>query len=768
MGLFLCLVSKSLLFLQQRFVNAPMMTFGKQIKAFLGSLRARNGLLIILTAALLMELISAMQYYYTRQEVRSDLNRDAENELVIKAQNIRSILNNVEAASANRMWEVDQGLKDPDFYLGLTRRFVEDNVDITGCGLAFIPDYFPTKGRLYEPYSARRANGEIETLQVASESHDYTTSVLYQAAIEADSAYWCDPYMDSDGAGMMLTTYIKPIHDFDNRVVGVLMIDVSVDWLGRTLNERKLYPSSFDLLLTADGRLISGPEQGSVRQKDLEETQRLINDSTQKRTESKSGRVKIISFKDWEDHSDGYIFYGNIRHKNRWLLAVVNYDDEIYANLRTIRNRTFWLMLAGLLLLGFILHRTAQSMMHLQQRNIEKERYSSELRVASKIQMDMLPKVFPPFPERKDIDLYGRLDPAKEVDGDLYDFFIRDEKLFFCIGDVSGKGMPSALVMAVVHSLFRTYAAHQTNPSVIVQNLNEYICQGNESGMFVTFFVGVLDLPTGRLRYCNAGHDRPIIISPDEVRTLPAKAHLPLGVMDYIYVTQEDKLKAGDTLFLYTDGLTEAMDVKHRQFTLKRVMTAVEESRQKKRTTPKVLIEDMVEHARQFVQHATQSDDVTLMALTYTPQTEEVLMHRSLTLKNDVKAVKVLNDFIRDVNQSLEIDPSLGMSLRLAVEEAVVNVMDYAYPPGTEGEMTIDVDVTADRLRYTLTDQGVAFAPTDVMRADTTLSVEDRPIGGLGIFLVRNLMDVINYERFEGKNVLTMWKNMNNLKIQKT
>ncbi|MBQ6038331.1 MAG: SpoIIE family protein phosphatase [Bacteroidaceae bacterium] len=737
----------------------------ENLKKWLGTLNGRTGVIIILAAAALMELISAMQYYYTRDEVRNELSRDAENELVIKAQNIRAILNTVEVATANRRWEAEQGLNAPDFYMDLTRRFVEDNPDITGCGLAFIPDYFPSKGRLYEPYSTRRQDGRIETMQVASETHDYTTSALYNAAIEADSAYWCDPYMDVDGAQMMLTTYIHPLHDADGRVVAVLQIDVSVDWLGRTLNSRRLYPSSFDLLLTTDGQLISGPEPGKVKQRDLDEAVRLLNVKLQEGAVKDTTRVKVVAFKDWEDHADGYVFFGTIRHPNRWQVAVVNYDDEIYANLIDMRKKMSLLMLLGLALLGFIIYRAVKSMKHLQETTIEKERYSSELRVASKIQMDMLPKVFPPFPERNDIDLYGWLDPAKEVDGDLYDFFIRDEKLFFCIGDVSGKGMPSALVMAVVHSLFRTFASHQTNPSVIMQNLNEYICQGNESGMFVTFFVGVLDLPTGRLRYCNAGHDRPIIISPDEVRTLPAKPHLPLGVMDYIYVTQEDKLKAGDTLFLYTDGLTEAMDVKHRQFTLKRVMTAVEESRQKKRTTPKVLIEDMVERARQFVQHATQSDDVTLMALTYTPQTEEVLMHRSLTLKNDVKAVKTLNDFIKDVNLSLEIDPSLGMSLRLAVEEAVVNVMDYAYPPGTEGEMTIDVDVTADRLRYTLTDQGMSFAPTDVMRADTTLSVEDRPIGGLGIFLVRNLMDVINYERFEGKNVLTMWKNIDNLKI---
>jgi sigma-B regulation protein RsbU (phosphoserine phosphatase) len=378
----------------------------------------------------------------------------------------------------------------------------------------------------------------------------------------------------------------------------------------------------------------------------------------------------------------------------------------------------------------------------------------------------MLPKVFPPYPDRKDIDLYGWLEAAKEVDGDLYDFFIRDEKLFFCIGDVSGKGIPASLVMAVVHSLFRTQAAHQTNPSAIMQNINEYSCQRNEAGMFVTFFVGVLDLPTGRLRYCNAGHDCPLIIGKDGVRLLQAKANLALAVMDYLYTTQEDLLEPGDTLFLYTDGLTEAMNLKHQQFTLKRVKEALEESRISQRTTPKEVVEDIVAKVNHFVQGAQQSDDLTLLAMHYTPQDEEVLLNRRLTLKNNVKLVKELNAFMKSVNQELQLDKSLSMKLMLGVEEAVVNVMDYAYPNGIEGEVSIDVKATPDQLKYTITDRGMAFAPTEVMKADTTLSVEDRPIGGLGIFLVRNLMDSINYERVDGKNVLTMWKKMNNLKIQ--
>ena len=736
-----------------------------KIKEGIGVQKARVNLLIILTATVLMQLLSALQFYYARNEIRRDLSINAENELMFKASNIRAFLNIVETAVNNRLWDAYLALNNPDVFFDLSRRFVEEKPSITGFGVAFVEDYFPTKGRLFEPYSTRRKNGQIETIQVASATHDYTTSPIYIDAIKADSAFWCDPYMDPDGAQMILTTYIYPLHDNQGRLAGVMQVDLSVDWIGQTLNASRRYPSSFGLLLTNKGQLISGPNEDITKKKDVEEVVRLINDSTINRTQNESESIKIIDFKDKGDR-DGYIFYSYVSHPSRWQIAVVNYDDEIYANLKDMRNKTFWLMLAGLLLLGFILHRAAENLTRLQQTNIEKERISSELRVASKIQSDMLPKAFPPYPERKDIDVYGWLEAAKEVDGDLYDYFIRDEKLFFCIGDVSGKGVPASLIMAVVHSLFRTIAAHQSNPANIIQNINEYCCQRNESGMFVTFFVGVLDLPTGRLRYCNAGHDLPLIVRKDGVRQLQAKANMALAVMDYLYTTQEDHLKYGDTLFLYTDGLTEAMNLKHKQFSLKRIITTLEESKKRENPTPKVYIEDMLAQVIGFMEDAPQSDDLTMLAIHYTPQNEEVLLSRQLTLKNNVQLVKELNTFMKSVNQELGMEKSLSLKLILAVEEAVVNVMDYAYPNGIEGEVNIEVIATSDRLKYIVTDQGIAFAPTDVMKADTKLSVEERPIGGLGIFLVRSLMDSINYERVNGKNVLTMWKKMNNLKIK--
>ena len=230
--------------------------------------------------------------------------------------------------------------------------------------------------------------------------------------------------------------------------------------------------------------------------------------------------------------------------------------------------------------------------------------------MAHDIQMSMLPKTFPAFPNRKDIELYASLTPAKAVGGDLYDFFIHTEKLFFCIGDVSGKGVPASLVMAVSRTLFRNISAHTDKPGHIVNTMNVNICEGNENCMFVTLFVGVLDLATGHLRYCNAGHDAPYV----EAALLPCHSNLPIGVTpDIEYAEQETTIAPGMTLFLYTDGLTEAEDVDRQQFGMQRidkVITAFKGS-------PQELIETMTAAVHQFVGDTEQSDDLTMLAFKY-------------------------------------------------------------------------------------------------------------------------------------------------------
>ncbi len=252
------------------------------------------------------------------------------------------------------------------------------------------------------------------------------------------------------------------------------------------------------------------------------------------------------------------MFYGPIQGEAGWSMAITYADKDVFKNLRGIGLISFLIMIVGMMLLIFIVLRTVKGFKKLQAVTAEKAAIGNELKIASEIQKAMIHKIFPPYPERDDVDIFAQITSAKEVGGDLFDFYIRDEKLFFCIGDVSGKGVPASLVMAVVKTQFRTASAHESKPEKIVMAINNTMSDGNDSCMFVTFFVGVLDLPTGRLRYCNAGHNPPLLVGK-VIGTLPCDSNLPLGTMlGWKFVPQETTVDADTYIFLYTDGLTEA------------------------------------------------------------------------------------------------------------------------------------------------------------------------------------------------------------------
>ena len=726
------------------------------VKNTLKSAHNRSSIAILITAAALMLLISAIQQYSARKQIRNDLERNAEMELVIKSIAVKHSLEDVELALRNRNWEFEQFLPYPDSLFAVTRRIVEQNPDFDGCCIAVVPDYYPEKGRLFEPYTVRRGDS-IETVQLASEEHDYSKNKDFILAAKNDSSFWGEPYPDESDPKVTLITYTFPIHDEFGDIAAVVGVDYNAEELGKMLNARHMFPSSYHILISGQGKLICGPEEVGNTHQLAEETLDMINDSTFERHASSTGHSTLLSFIDNEDGSKGYVFYSSPKSIKPWRIAVVNYDDEVFEPLIKIRWRDLLLTMAGLLVLAFIVQRSAKNISKLQQATIEREHIDSELNIARKIQMDMLPKG-EKNALRDDCDVVGLLDPARMVGGDLYDHFIRDEKLYFCIGDVSGKGVPAALVMAVAHTLFRSISAHESNPARIMQALNETSCQRNEQNMFVTMFIGVLDLPTGRLRYCNAGHDKPFVIG-EETKQLPAKPHLPLGVMDnMIYTTQETVLLSGESLFLYTDGLTEAMNESHEQFGLKRVEKGLQDCIGNKPNVAEKIIRTMTNRVNAFVDGAEQSDDLTMLAIHYTPQEKPIVFCETLNLNNKVSEITKLNEFVKSATTALNMETGLANQIKLAVEEAVTNIIDYAYQNGTEGNISVTIEADESRIRFIITDSGAEFDPTSVSKADTTLSVEERPIGGLGVFLVRNLMDSINYERVDGKNVLRMEK----------
>ena len=259
-----------------------------------------------------------------------------------------------------------------------------------------------------------------------------------------------------------------------------------------------------------------------------------------------------------------------------------------------------------------------EQMEELKQVNETKGRIEGELNAAKDIQMSMLPKLFPAYPDRDDIDIYGQLTSAKEVGGDLFDFFIRDDKLFFCIGDVSGKGIPASLVMAMTRSLFRNIANHESRPEKIVSLINEAMSDGNDSNMFVTFFLGVLDLQTGQLHYCNAGHDWPYLVG-NGITELKSDPNLPVGTFsDTVYCLEEYQMPEGTILFMYTDGLTEAQDSQRNLFGDQRIVDVLQTG-----GSCKEIIAKMTEAVHKFVGDAEQSDDLTMLAIQYKSTTKQ-------------------------------------------------------------------------------------------------------------------------------------------------
>ena len=717
--------------------------------------RKTSGLYVVIVAVLLLELILVAQLYYTRRMMEGELERHAESELTMKAILVKSMLNVTQHVLSDHQDDMRRHLHQPDTMFRVVHSLVTANPNLNGGWVAFAPGFYPQKGRLFEPYAMRVGN-EIKVVQLANESHDYTENVYYKETALKKSFYWTKPYLDTDGTGEKITTCNLPFYNSAGDFQGILGVDLSLRWLGDTLNVRHLYPSSFLMLFTEDGEVISSPPSKHDKYGDADEVAALFSDSTVTRVSSNSGRSEVMEFKSRATGDQAYVYYAVMRGEPRWRIAVVCYDDEVYSKLYKLGYNLLFLNLLAVAIMAFILIRFMRNLRRLSQARLEQELVNNELSVAQKIQNAILPKALSGL---ENADVAGSITPAKQVGGDLYDFFVRNEKLFFCIGDVSGKGIPSALIMSVTESLFRQAAERESNPAHIMADLNRAICRNNQTNMFVTMLIGVLDLPTGHLRYCNAGHDLPLLLT-DTVTTLSADANLPLGVFESTkYEMQETHVAPGTAIFLYTDGLTEAINVVRCQLGLDRVKSAIAASSHK---TMEEMLRYMLNAVHEFVGEAEQSDDLTMLAIRYIGGNEASLLFKEdITLPNDVKHVPQLTEFVESVAQKSGCDTATAMQVKLAVEEAVVNCMNYAYPAGHVGNVDVSAGADGKHLVFVITDNGVAFDPTEMARADTSLSAADRPIGGLGILLVRELMDSVNYERTGGKNVLTLKKKLN-------
>ncbi len=386
-------------------------------------------------------------------------------------------------------------------------------------------------------------------------------------------------------------------------------------------------------------------------------------------------------------------------------------------------------------------------------------RMEDELNVGREIQMSMLPLIFPAFPQRSEFTVFAALEPAREVGGDFYDFFLIDEDRFcFCVGDVSGKGVPAALFMAVTKTLLKSRATSDYSPASIMTHVNHEISTNNESSMFVTIFLGILDVRTGELVYTNAGHNPPYIRRSNGMLVRLEQRHGPVvGAMDeLVYKQGKATLWPGDQLLAYTDGVTEAMDASQQLYEEDRLLDLLSFS---EAGSIEELVQATVEDVGRFQGKADQADDITVLGVQYygKPQ-EDTPQVLELSVPGRLPEIERVNGAFNEFAETHGVSSAVCRKINIVFDELLNNIVSYAYEGDENRAVDFRVELISDRLTATISDDGPPFNPFAGLPPDTNLSLGERDIGGLGVHLVRNVMDEAIYNRRADKNVVIVVK----------
>ena len=634
-------------------------------------------------------------------DFKQKLNEDM---LEISAEQVSRMASDVSAGALNLIPQVEESLDNPARLEMLLERILKQNPGMRSCGISFVENYYPQKGRSYVPYVYRRDSTHIEVVNHAMQKQNYQKDEWFVQGLQAEEGFWSEPFFEAnDTTKAPLVAYLHPIRNKQGRAVAVLGADLSIDslymkmdamdeevfisgWSGngdkdrrkeRKTRKARWVPYSF--LISQNGTFIVHPKKHRIVLDNIESMVKASEDTAaiasvgrrmmagEKGSYGKEIDMDMAAEVDVEG-LNSYVFFTPVKGTGWSMGLVVPYLVIDIMAFIVAGLLVFFILLAVLIVwlvswYGIrratkplkqlttsanevakgnfdtvlpevkhndeirLLRDSFEDMQHsltkymedLKETTASKAAIENELKVAHNIQMSMLPKIFPPYPERKDIDIYGMLTPAKAVGGDLFDFYIRDEKLFFCIGDVSGKGVPASLVMAVTRSLFRNVSSHSSEPGQIATALNKALSEGNETNMFVTFFVGVLNLADGSLLYCNAGHEAPLLVGKG-IGVLPCDANLPLGIMpDWSFTQQQVTIYPQTVIFLFTDGLSEAEDADHTQFGEERILAVAEKVLSQQQLQSQTFIDEMADAVNHFVGDAEQSDDLTMLALQYKP-----------------------------------------------------------------------------------------------------------------------------------------------------
>lgn len=633
------------------------------------SFSRRLNFLVATLASIVFVVALVFLFAQARYAVQREAKEHASQLLNNTALRVNTVLNQVEVATENTSWLVGRHLKTPDSMYVYARAIVENNPELAGCSISFEPYYYPRKGRYFSVY-AKQENGKVSVVQEGDESYEYFFMDWYQLPKLLGHSAWTEPFLgeypeEEAVQDKMVVSYCKRIEDENGKYVGTIASDLSLRWLSETISAVKPYPHSYSFMIGRGGTFFVHPD-----------SEKLLYQSIFTETMEQDNPERMALGKAMVSGEEGmrmltlngelcYVFYQPLGETG-FSAAIVCPERDIFYGYNRLRNVVILIFILGMLIMHIILStvfrreiapmrslaeqaetiadgnfdevlldtgrkdeigRLVHSFSEMQRSLVkyieeikntsaEKASIERELYVARDIQMSMVPRIFPPFPEREDIDLFASMTPAKEVGGDLYDFFVENECLYFCIGDVSGKGVPASLFMAVTRNLFRVIAQQGNSPEEIAKSINHALSAENDQGMFVTMFIGKVNLKTGELTYCNCGHNPPVVCEPGkEARFLPMQyVNLALGTWDGFEFQGERIPDIREwKILLYTDGLNEAENPRYELFGNDRLIQLMNGVSQ---LDAEGIIQMLQEEVERHRSGASPNDDLTLLSLT--------------------------------------------------------------------------------------------------------------------------------------------------------
>ena len=639
------------------------------IDYFRTSFSRRLNFLVATLASIVFVVALVFLFAQARYAVQREAKEHASQLLNNTALRVNTVLNQVEVATENTSWLVGRHLKTPDSMYVYARAIVENNPELAGCSISFEPYYYPRKGRFFSVY-AKQENGKVSVVQEGDESYEYFFMDWYQLPKLLGHSAWTEPFLgeypeEEVVQDKMVVSYCKRIEDENGKYVGTIASDLSLRWLSETISAVKPYPHSYSFMIGRGGTFFVHPDPEKLLYQSIF-TETMEQDNPERMALGKamvSGEegMRMLTL----NGELCYVFYQPLGETG-FSAAIVCPERDIFYGYNRLRNVVILIFILGMLIMHIILSavfrreiapmrslaeqaetiadgnfdevlldtgrkdeigRLVHSFSEMQRSLVkyieeikntsaEKASIERELYVARDIQMSMVPRIFPPFPEREDIDLFASMTPAKEVGGDLYDFFVENECLYFCIGDVSGKGVPASLFMAVTRNLFRVIAQQGNSPEEIAKSINHALSAENDQGMFVTMFIGKANLKTGELTYCNCGHNPPVVCEPGkEARFLPMQyVNLALGTWDGFEFQGERIPDIREwKILLYTDGLNEAENPRYELFGNDRLIQLMNGVSQ---LDAEGIIQMLQEEVERHRSGASPNDDLTLLSLT--------------------------------------------------------------------------------------------------------------------------------------------------------